>query len=43
MYGRKGYVEYARPTEMGLRRNYMRKQLAHVPSTPTPPLAPRTQ
>jgi ribosomal protein S18 acetylase RimI-like enzyme len=28
LYGRNGYVEYARRTEMGLNRIYMRKQLA---------------
>ena len=51
MYSRSGYVEYARRTEMGLKRIYMRKQLdcsgtrpeAHVPSAPTPPLAPRAR
>jgi GNAT superfamily N-acetyltransferase len=49
MYGKIGYVEYARRTEMGLRRIYMRKQLdcsgsrhrTHVPSAPTPPSSPR--
>ena len=49
MYGKIGYVEFARRTEMGLRRIYMRKQLdcsgprpgTPVPSAPTPPSSPR--
>jgi len=31
MYGRIGYVEYARRVEMGLRRVYMRKRLQQRP------------